>query len=89
MADLDLPIHQEDLTSVAIDGARIGAFIAINLVSLDRRLDEGKRAALLTSLAIAGDALDQARENYPVIITSLHQVQAASAQGYGEPGDRR
>jgi hypothetical protein len=74
MAGEDLPLHQESLTSVAIDGARIAAFIAINLVSLDRRLDEGKREALSLSLAIARDALDQARENFPVIITSLHHA---------------
>lgn len=67
-------LHQENPTSVAIDGARISCFLAITLVSLDRRLDEDRRAALLQSLVIAGDALDSARENFPVIITSLHMA---------------
>lgn len=42
------------LFSMMIDNARISTFIAINLVTLDRRLE--------------------ARENFPVIITSLHTV---------------
>jgi hypothetical protein len=67
-------LHQENLTSCAIDNARISCFLAINLVAMDPELDEARRQLLLHALTQAGAALDFARENFPVIITSLHMA---------------
>jgi hypothetical protein len=67
-------LHQESLTSVAIDGARINCFLAINLVAMDPELDGAQKAELLSALSQAAVALDYARENFPVIITSLHHA---------------
>jgi hypothetical protein len=60
------------MTSVAIDGARISCFLAMNLVAMDPELDESRRQVLLAAIGTAAGALDYARDNLPVIITSLH-----------------
>jgi hypothetical protein len=74
MAGENVPVHQENVTSVAIDGAWIGCFLAISAVSVDPDLDDGRRGYLLTALEVAAQALDEARANLPVIITSLHRA---------------
>lgn len=74
MAGEDLPLHQESLTSVSIDGARIACFVAINLVGLDPEIDDERKAELLIALHDAAGALNFARDRLPVIITSLHSV---------------
>ena len=81
MAGEDVPLHQESLTSVSIDGARIGCFVAINLVSMDPDLEPNRQAELLGALTEAIEALQYARSRLPVIITSLHQAPA-----FGEIG---
>jgi hypothetical protein len=70
----ELPLHSENLTSVAIDGSRISVFTAIAIVQMDPELDLPKRMELLQLLGAAGEALDLARESLPVIITSVHIV---------------
>jgi hypothetical protein len=67
-------VHQESLTSLAIDGARISTFIALNLVEADPEIDPERKAELLIALADAGGALNYVRKRFPVITTSVHIV---------------
>jgi hypothetical protein len=67
-------VHSEDLTSVAIDGARISVFTATAIVEADADLPPDRKAMMLRGMAAAAACLDQVREILPVITTSVHIV---------------
>lgn len=66
--------HNESPSSAAIDGARISVFVAQSLVAMDPELPAGRREAILEGLTAARAVLDEVRDLFPVIITSLHTV---------------
>lgn len=74
-----VPLHQESLSSVALDGARIACFVARNVIAADGEFGFERRAYMLEQLANAADALDQARDALPVVTTSIHQVSPAES----------
>jgi hypothetical protein len=74
----DLPVFEENFTSAAIDGVRISAAVAGVLVSLDSRLADDQRAAILEALDQARNWLDAARAALPVPATSVHVVRASA-----------
>ncbi len=66
--------HQESLTSAAIDGARISAFIALNIILADPEIAPERKGELLAGMTDAMSALDFVRERFPLITTSQHIV---------------
>lgn len=74
MPETLLPVFEENITSAAIDGVRIGAITAQALIELDPRLAEDHKLYLLRCIEGAREWLDAAREAMPVETTSLHVV---------------
>lgn len=68
-------LHSENLTSVAIDGARISAFTARAIVEMDSDLAPIIKSQLLARLAEACYWLEAVRDILPVITTSVHIVE--------------
>jgi hypothetical protein len=67
-------IHQESLTSVAIDGARISVYTARAIVLMDPDLHPAQQAMMLQGLEAARACLDSVLECLPVETTSVHIV---------------
>jgi hypothetical protein len=74
----ELPVHQESLTSVALDGARIACFVALQIANGDPALEKGPRGDyIIAAIESAIDQLNCARDAMPVRTTSLHVAQAS------------
>jgi len=74
-----VPIFEENLTSAAIDGVRIGCVTAQALVMLDPALTEEHKVHLLRCIEAARGYLDAARETLAVEnLTSVHVVNERS-----------
>jgi hypothetical protein len=65
-------VHNESLTSVAIDGARISAFTASSIVMMDPGLHPDQQALMFQGLQAAMACLDRVRDLLPVETTSIH-----------------
>ena len=69
-------VHSENLTSVAIDGARISVFTARAIVEMDADLSPIIKMELLARLAEAQNWMEAVRDTLPVISTSVHIVES-------------
>lgn len=69
-------IHQESISSAAIDGARISAFLALSIILSDPEILPKRKVELVAGMSEAMAALDFVRARFPVFTTSVHIVGA-------------
>ncbi len=74
----ELPVHQENWSSAALDGARIAAGTAGILIAGDPTIPPGTKDEILEALEQAQNWLDAARQAFVVKTTSLRVVEARS-----------